>query len=575
MIKLTRKYATIVLCCLLVAASCAKTGVEGNLPPEISFDREEPIFTVKEGQTLVITPTVANAGDDAVYIWKIEGKIASKESTLEYSSDEIGSKFALFQVINDHGADEKELRIDVLSLLAPGILMPVPEDGYSVIIEGELAFEPEVENADNATFSWKVNGEEKSALKDYTFSSARAGEYNVTFTATNEDGEDILQFKVKVCTPDEMPFEWMWEQEVFNLSIGRTAFIRSYWIKNAFDAAYTWKVNGAVVQEGRECLYAFTPAAEGAYTVTVTMKHKYVEQTKTFTVNACPPEGTYRRPVTGASQANADHGYFFLPAPSQHINRGASPRPFGSQEEVNAYIYDNPGTREYGGSIGAWGGYIVVGFDHSVPNSGDYDLEIEGNAFRGWSEPGIVWVMQDENGDGLPNDTWYELKGSEYGKPGYMRDYAVTYFRGANRKPIAWVDNLGKSGSIDYIHEHNPPTLYPRWLTSESFTLVGSRLPDIVMEVTPGYWETISFEWGYVDNWSPLDMMSNSENPNASFAGNHMRLSDAVTHDGKPANLRYIDFVKVQTGVNGKAGWLGEVSTEVGGIRDFNISKNL
>lgn len=25
--------------------------------------------------------------------------------------------------------------------------------------------------------------------------------------------------------------------------------------------------------------------------------------------------------------------------------------------------------------------------------------------------------MQDVNGDGLPNDEWYELKGSEYGNP--------------------------------------------------------------------------------------------------------------------------------------------------------------
>lgn len=37
--------------------------------------------------------------------------------------------------------------------------------------------------------------------------------------------------------------------------------------------------------------------------------------------------------------------------------------------------------------------------------------------------------MQDVNGDGLPNDEWYELKGSEYGKPETIQDYAVTYFR--------------------------------------------------------------------------------------------------------------------------------------------------
>ena len=50
-------------------------------------------------------------------------------------------------------------------------------------------------------------------------------------------------------------------------------------------------------------------------------------------------------------------------------------------------------------SLGAYGGYVVIGFDHSVENvPGEYDLILEGNAFAGSSEPGIVWVMQDENG---------------------------------------------------------------------------------------------------------------------------------------------------------------------------------
>ena len=62
-------------------------------------------------------------------------------------------------------------------------------------------------------------------------------------------------------------------------------------------------------------------------------------------------------------------------------------------------------------------------------NDGDYNIAITGNAFDGSSEPGIVWVMQDENGDGLPNDTWYELRGSEYGKAETWQDYAVTYHK--------------------------------------------------------------------------------------------------------------------------------------------------
>ncbi|MEE0922729.1 MAG: hypothetical protein UIB40_00155, partial [Paludibacteraceae bacterium] len=75
-------------------------------------------------------------------------------------------------------------------------------------------------------------------------------------------------------------------------------------------------------------------------------------------------------------------------------------------------------------TLGGWGGYIVFGFDHPVRNKDGKDIQIRGNAFRmsgnseyGGSEPGIVMVSVDENTNGLPDDTWYELKGSMYAHP--------------------------------------------------------------------------------------------------------------------------------------------------------------
>ena len=39
-------------------------------------------------------------------------------------------------------------------------------------------------------------------------------------------------------------------------------------------------------------------------------------------------------------------------------------------------------------SLGAWGGYVVAGFDHSVDNSGGgVDLAIRGNPYSYQSEP--------------------------------------------------------------------------------------------------------------------------------------------------------------------------------------------
>ena len=65
----------------------------------------------------------------------------------------------------------------------------------------------------------------------------------------------------------------------------------------------------------------------------------------------------------------------------------------------------------------------------------------------------------------------------------------------------------------------------------------------------------------------------NSSNSNAAANANHFRIADAIDFECKPVSLGFIDFVKVQVGVNTKSGWLGEVSTEVFGFYDYNMKK--
>lgn len=67
-------------------------------------------------------------------------------------------------------------------------------------------------------------------------------------------------------------------------------------------------------------------------------------------------------------------------------------------------------------SLGAYGGYTTVGFDHTIPNApGEYGLKIYGNVYydtfriltgtlEGSAEPGIVLVSKDTNGNGLADD---------------------------------------------------------------------------------------------------------------------------------------------------------------------------
>ena len=141
--------------------------------------------------------------------------------------------------------------------------------------------------------------------------------------------------------------------------------------------------------------------------------------------------------------------------------------------------------------------------------------------------------------------------------------------------PVQWTDNCGESGSVDFLGSyHNQNYYYPEWIKEDSYTLRGSRLPSVAIETSPGYWENVDLGWGYADNFSDIDRLTSDSNASASVNANHFKISDAVTHDGRPAGLKYIDFVKVMTGVNCKAGWLGENSTEVFGFKDYNMIKN-
>jgi hypothetical protein len=390
----------------------------------------------------------------------------------------------------------------------------------------------------------------------------------------NEDGRDSLKFDVHVKALADMPFSWTFERAVYHVAQGRTIGLTPHAITNAFAATYTWTVGGDTLQEGATPLYAFNSAEwqQGDYAVKVTMKNPYHEASHTLTVKVCAPEGTYRRPPTAESSVDWNKVYEFLAAPGQFVNKG-----YTANTMVEAVAYAEGRLRQTAYvSLGGFGGYIVLGFDHSIDNDGGYNFQIIGNSFDGSSEPGIVWVMQDENGDGQPNDTWYELKGSEYGKPETIRNYEITYYRPrAPHMPVAWTDNQGEEGVIDYLSAyHTQDYYYPLWVEEDTYTLRGTRLEARTEALAPTYWINKSFDWGYADNFSAIDRLTTDINYDAAPNANHFKISDAVGVGGQLANLQYIDFIKVQTGLNVKAAWLGENSTEVFGAKDYNLIKN-
>lgn len=279
--------------------------------------------------------------------------------------------------------------------------------------------------------------------------------------------------------------------------------------------------------------------------------------------------------VQPAAKAEWSKVYEYMPAPGQFINDttangGGFDGTQTTHEKAVAYAESRLAKREYV-SLGGFGGYIVVGFDHNVANASSDDIAIVGNPNASSSEPGVVWVMKDENENGLPDDTWYELAGSESGQAETIQNYAVTYYRpSAPKMAVEWRDNQGNSGEINYIASaHSQDYYYPLWVEEDSYTLTGTRLKTRNEQSADGLnWTLHPYGWGYADNFSSEDYF---------FEGreNRFDISNAVDAEGRSVKLDYINFVKVQCAVNGQSGHLGEISTEVLGLYDYHIKSAL
>lgn len=236
-------------------------------------------------------------------------------------------------------------------------------------------------------------------------------------------------------------------------------------------------------------------------------------------------------------------------------------------EFPNAYIL----------SLGAFGGWVTVRMARPIPNREGADFRVLGNAFYepsyapsvsdtpgGSAEPAIVYVSQDVNRNGIADDPWYELAGSEYGSDSEIRNYRITYYEPDSMSgDVFWKDNRGESGYVERNVFHSQPTYFPIWLGKDSLVYRGTRLKDNAeLRTFSGgsqKWVLFSFPWGYADN-----------HPNSSTLSG-FDIDWAVDSAGSPVKLSQVDFIRVQTSVNQCLDrGVGETSTEFAGIEVFH-----
>ena len=274
----------------------------------------------------------------------------------------------------------------------------------------------------------------------------------------------------------------------------------------------------------------------------------------------------------------------FKPAPGQFVN--VHPQYVAGDtyqtmlDKCTERLADNQGTLV---SLGGFGGYITFTFDHSIANiKGQPDVVVQGNAFVDNSEPGIVMVSKDANGNGLPDDPWYELKGSADEDGAALHGYTITYRRPLTEtydterssiskditieKYIPWTDNQGGSG---YMHKNRYHTqvYYPLWVDGDELTFTGTLLPKNAVNTAtlPAEdWKLHVFAWGYADNQPYTDEAANS------FDFDH-----AVDSNRQPVSIDFVDFIRVYNAENQDCGWIGETSTEVLNAYDLHLEESI
>lgn len=352
--------------------------------------------------------------------------------------------------------------------------------------------------------------------------------------------------------------------------------------------SYVWSMvdsNGcdSLISTDRD-LY-FVKKDPGVYNLKLYIKDDTDPYIHYFTVNVWKEEVAYERYITKV--------YEFCPAPGQFVNMLPKYENGDTEASMIKKVEECiSGKNDVLISLGGYGGYVTFGFDHSVVNvPGEMDFKILGNSFYalenpnpdapdsgGSSEPGIVMVSIDRNGNGKPDDEWYELAGSEYYKPETAHHYTITYYKPAENhvatpKPntpitdttyIPWMANDGTTGYVEKNSYHSQD-YFPKWISSDKLTFTGTRLAHNAVDESGvgSYYVLYAYDWGYADN-----------HPNEVADKSCFDIDWAVDKNGNPVKLDGIDFIRVFTGVNQSCGWLGETSTEICRAEDLHIEKD-
>jgi hypothetical protein len=352
-----------------------------------------------------------------------------------------------------------------------------------------------------------------------------------------------------------------------------------------FPGEYKWSmqdVNGQDSVISTECDYIFVAETPGEYFLKLNILDPENPVEHSVRIIVWEEQVAYSRYISQVFE--------YRPAPGQFVNTMPEYEDGDTEETMRKKAQESIfGKNDVMVSLGGFGGYITFGFDHTVVNvEGEKDFKIRGNSFYaasnpnpdapaegGSCEPGIVLVSLDRNNNGIPDDNWYELAGSEYYKPETKHNYELIYYKpDPDKQPapqpnspisdttyVRWTDNQGQEGYVEKNVYHKQD-YFPKWLNTEQLIFRGTIIANNAVDESGNgsFYVQYAYPWGYVDN-----------HPNEYEDKISFDIGWTVDENGNSVHLPGVDFIRVYTGVNQKCGWLGETSTELARAEDLHV----
>lgn len=536
----------------------------------------ENAYTILADAELKLIPTIEN-DNDASYIWQLDGTEVVKTLNYVFMQSEPRDYKLKLKVANEGGFDEKEITITVADRGAAPAISDIEEE-YSIEVDTDLTITPTITSEKESTYAWFIGDEEVATTLAYKFNWSQPGTYKVTFKATNQGGttEKVITIIVE---PKDLNIETV-AHKILSLEA-------PVYIKNNKDIV--WKILETPsdlyrLSDMKSSTPLFIAAKEGKYKLEVSSGNIKTNVNIIVTKATNDPSPYFAK------------AFDYLPAPGQFVNK----LPVYVEGDTHEDMVDKVAKALVGEktsmiTLGGWGGYVTMGFDHTIVNvEGKMDFRIEGNAFAaaanpdpnaplgGSCEPAIIMVSYDANGNGEADDEWYEINGSAnfsaknelFYQKGIdngndmetHRDFEMTYHKPTVEDPanitdyIYWENNKGQKG-YKFKHSFHRQSYYPLWVKDKTITFKGIRLAENGIDESGAgsYFVLYAFKYGYADNHANMDDRSAID------------IDWAIDKDGSKANLPGIDFVKIYNGVDQENGWLGEASTEVAKGYDLHL----